>query len=233
MILRIMTYNIQGGREMPKPYKYNYDGQCDVIRELNPDILGLNEVGKSLPEGVTSHVGYYAKRLFMNSEFYPALDISGGPYGNAQLSKYPLTDARTLHIPDPERTEDAYYEHRCIGVSRVMLPDGRGIKFITSHFGLAKGEQRNAVKTLCDELDRTDGPVIVMGDFNTTPDDEILAPIYARLNSVDDDIPTFDAENPDRKIDYIFVSNEFTVHQTWVHMTQASDHLPLICDVEI
>jgi len=232
MKLKVMTYNIAAGYGLARPPIKNYDWAAEVIRDENPDILGLNEVGKGLPAGVESHAGYMGEALKMNWEFYEALNFQGGPYGNAQLSKFRILEPRTLHIPDAPKVDDNYYEHRCIGVSRIELPDGRKVKLINSHFGLAPGEHINAVETLCAELDRTTGPVIVMGDFNMTPDNPMMKPIYDRLRSVDDVILTCPSDVPTVKIDYIFVSEEFKVNEVHVVASEASDHLPFICELE-
>jgi len=232
MTIKLMTYNIASGYGLATPPVKNYAWASSIIKDEAPDIVSLNEVGKRLPEGVKSHAGYIGEFTGMKWAFFEAINIGGGPYGNAQLSKYELRETRTLHIPDAPVTDKSYYEHRCIGLSRIILPDGRTIKVINSHFGLAPGEHINAVKTVCAELDRTFDPVILMGDFNMKPDNPKMKPIYDRLISVDDVLPTFPADKPDRKIDYIFVSKEFKVLSVTVPRTEASDHAPLVAEVE-
>ena len=232
MKLKLMTYNIASGYGNAKPYVKNYAWAASVIKGEAPDIVSLNEVGKRLPEGIKSHAGYVGEYCGMEWKFFEAINIGGGPYGNAQLSKYPIREARTLHIPDAPVTDKSYYEHRCIGLSRIILPDGRTVKVINTHFGLAPGEHINAVKTVCAELDRTFDPVILMGDLNMTPDNPKMQPIYERLTSVNDILPTFPSDKPDRKIDYIFVSKEFKVLSVTVPRTEASDHAPFVAEVE-
>ena len=51
--------------------------------------------------------------------------------------------------------------------------------------GLMLGERLNAIKVICDILDSTDMPVILMGDFNNTPDAEEFKPLYERLTDTD------------------------------------------------
>ena len=234
MKLKLMTYNIASGYGLARPPIKNYDWQAEIIAAEAPDILGLNEVGKGLPAGVSSHAGYMADKLDMNYAFFEALNFQGGPYGNAQLSKrgIGLDNAYTLHVPDAPKVDDCYYEHRCVGVSRLTLEDGRTMKFINSHFGLAPGEHINAVQTVINELDRTDGPVILMGDFNMTPDNPKLKPIYDRLKSTDDTLFTIPSDVPTVKIDYIFLSEHFKVEEVYIPHTQASDHLPFVTVVE-
>ena len=52
MKLRIMTYNIAGGRDygcVQWPPKYNSAACAGVIKEVSPDIIGLNEVDFNHP----------------------------------------------------------------------------------------------------------------------------------------------------------------------------------------
>ena len=230
MELKLMTYNIASGHNLK--CERNFDFAVDVIKQYAPDVVGLNEVGKKLPEGITSHAGYLAEKTGLNGYFAEALNISGGPYGNALLSRFAITDAETIHIPDAPKVDDEYYEHRCLLVSKLSLPDGRKINYLVSHFGLAKGERVNAVKTVCDILDKLTGPTIFGGDLNMTPDDPRIAPLYQRMTSVDDTLYTFPSDKPDRKIDYIFVTPEFKVKDVFVPDTQNSDHAPLCANVE-
>ena len=76
-----------------------------------------------------------------------------------------------------------------------------------------------------------------MGDFNALPHCEALAPIYERLVSSADVMNntnfTFSSFNPDRTIDYIFVSEGIKVTSFEVKKDIISDHLTCIADVTV
>ena len=75
-----------------------------------------------------------------------------------------------------------------------------------------------------------------MGDFNLQPSDPMLRPISALLRdtaegrNIDHTWPSIDGISNDsyQKIDYMFVSDEFTVDGVEIPETATSDHLPYI-----
>ena len=101
------------------------------------------------------------------------------------------------------------------------------------HFGLNVDEQENAVKTVIDNLE--DKKCILMGDFNVTPDDEVLKPIRERMKDAadlfDEPLLSFPSDKPDRKIDYIFVSPDVEVISADIPEIVASDHRPHTAEV--
>ena len=54
-----------------------------------------------------------------------------------------------------------------------------GLLVLVTHFGLCIDEQENAVKTILENI--RDEKCILMGDFNVTPDNELLSPIKAKM----------------------------------------------------
>ena len=44
---------------------------------------------------------------------------------------------------------------------------------------------------------------------------------------------TFPANNPDRKLDYIFTTKDLTVINSKVIKTEASDHLPIYSEIKV
>jgi len=255
MKLKFMTYNIASGRVFDRPmpedkkYKTYLDlNRCiEVIKEVNPDFLGLNEINedekrfgcKSQPEEIAKGAGfehfYFGKAI--SFPFSP-----DGAYGNAQCSHFPFVSTSTVHIPDPERPdEEAYYEHRAIVKNVIELPDGRRLCVMQVHVGLAIGEHQNAVLKLCEEIDSAECPVVLMGDFNMRPYDFLMDRIRERLVSAAEAtgnkyIKTFPSnpELPSKpiKIDYIFVSPSIKVNAVGTFDSMASDHLPLWAELE-
>lgn len=74
-----------------------------------------------------------------------------------------------------------------------------------------------------------------MGDLNARPDAPVLAPIKARLKDTapDEKLYTFPSNAPDRKIDYIFVSEDIKVNGVKVPDRVLSDHCPFIAELEL
>ena len=82
-----------------------------------------------------------------------------------------------------------------------------------------------------------DEKCILMGDFNVTPDNELLFPIKAKMKDTSlgfcENKLSFPSDNPNIKIDYIFVSNDIEVVSADIAEIIASDHRPHIAEVKI
>jgi endonuclease/exonuclease/phosphatase family metal-dependent hydrolase len=163
--------------------------------------------------------------------FAKACEFSGGPYGNAILSKVPIIKAETIIIPDPDpKAYDGYYETRCVLKAEL---EG-GITVLITHMGLDPDEKENAVRTVMENL--TPKKCILMGDFNMEPDHPFLRPIFDQMTDTaekfDAEKTSFPSDAPNCKIDYIFVSNDIEVLAADIPPIVASDHRPhtaLIC----
>jgi endonuclease/exonuclease/phosphatase family metal-dependent hydrolase len=244
MRIRVMSYNIQHGMDYmrykrEKKHIIDFDLFADVITSQKPDVVVLNEVRNAGndPEYedqtriLAEKTGFTYYRFGEAIRFKPNL-----PYGNALLSKYPITEFDTIKIPDPEvKDEDVYYETRCVIRAKVNLGD-RSLTVFGSHFGLANSEQRNAVKTVVSLIDASEKPYVLMGDFNMVPEDEKLIPIYERMTDTaiyfNEPKLSFPSDKPDYKIDYIFVSKDLKVTHADIPDIVASDHRLHICDIE-
>jgi len=230
--MRIMTYNIQSGRDAFKTL--DLDKCLSVINEFNPDILSLNEVRmKTADIGNCRQADELAEKLGMQVFFAKAIDYMGGEYGVALLSKYPITEACAIPIPQlPPEKRDSRYEDRVLLKARLLI-DSQALAVYVSHYGLSEAERENAVNLTLSELEKEKDPAIFMGDLNMKPDH----PLIGRLKGVLTDTAagasffTFHALSPTQKIDYIFVKGGFRTENTFAPLTTASDHLPVIADV--
>lgn len=240
MELRFMSYNIQHGIEYLKQRELAQKGQggpeavnlplmAEVIRREGADIVGLNEIrGRGSDPGYTDQAEQLAAMLGYHCYFARAVAFSEGPYGNAILSRFPLQEAGTVPIPDPPvQDEDAYYETRC--VLRARFAEAGGFTVLVSHFGLARAEARSAVETVRGLLQKENGPVVLMGDFNLEPDSPILAPLMAEMEDTAKLFPralgSFPSDGPVQKIDYILVKGARALEAD-IPPVVASDHRP-------
>ena len=230
--MKIMSFNTQHCLNYIEK-KIDFEIMADAIKKCGADIVGLNEMrGKGPDEEYENQAeilsglsglsyGYFAK----------AIDIKGvNPYGNAFLSKIPIISAETIPVPEPNpRTGDKYYEKRCLLKAKL---EG-GITVLVIHFGLNTDEQENAVKTIIENLEEE--KCILMGDFNMNPDNEILKPIRERMKDTADlfgePLFSFPSDNPNSKIDYIFVSPDIEVISADIPAIVASDHRPHTAEV--
>ena len=244
--MKIMQFNIQHGAEFYHPNKkINLPLVASVIRRFDPDIASLNEVrgvansGPADPD-YTNQTDELALLTGLTGYFAPAINIKGkGLYGNSLLTKFPVIHSVDIPVPSPR---DRYYnihryEDRCL-LKAELDASGKTVTVLSCHMGLNDDERVNAVITICSELEKINTPVILMGDFNMTPDNTVLDPIKTRLHDTCigfgcESCHSFPTDKPNRKIDYIFVSDDFEVINAEIHGTSCSDHLPLTADINL
>ena len=230
--MKVMTYNIQHCKNF-------YTGKiepisiAEVIRRQGAEIICLNEVyGKGIHPNFTDQAKAIGEELGYEYYFSQAIKFTGlGPYGNAVISKYPFVSVETIPVPTVPRNHPGYFEDRA-AFSAIIDVEGRYLHAVGCHFGLQPEEQEMCVKTVCDVVDHSDYPVILMGDFNVHPDDPVLAPIRKRLLDSaalpGGDAFTYPSDKPDEKIDYIFYSEGLRLQEVSVPKIVVSDHLPVV-----
>lgn len=242
MKYKIMTYNIAAGRtyfEYAETKKAPVDIQksADFIKNESPAVCGLNEVDKLTERsGMLDEIAFFEKHLGMKGLFCKTIDLQGGEYGNGFLTRFPVLESEIIDIPD---VEGKSYEHRAVLRVKVDI-DGKIITFLQTHSGLSEQEKINCIDTLCDLIDSADTPVILMGDFNMSPDFPSLDKIRERLTDTapllnGGEFYTYGTYEGVKKqhIDYIFVSKEIKPLSLTVTDTMISDHYPVIMECEI
>ena len=258
-ILKVATFNvvhcadISNLNDTVTPPGFNpevrIDKYIDALKNINADFIGLNEVYNTTNFDVSPDRGGQSNKLASGAN-YPFSFFGRGKLfvernqdiGNAVLSHYPITSVKTHNVLAPtedERRVDEtdWYEDRVI-VEADLLVNDTTIKFISTHFGLNKQERERMVAKLITIIDATKTPLILAGDFNSQPDDEVIKPIYDRLTSASDvagirEQKTFATYNPFLTIDYIFYSKHFELVKAEVLPLKLSDHYPLTANLKL
>lgn len=243
MKLTIGTYNIYHGENkelqlLSGAHVIDLAATAETIRSLGVDLCGLNEVRNQWgEEGLCNQAEAIARELGWHFVFAKAINIPGGEYGNALVSRYPIRSARLVPIKTTpeERLPDERYENRVLLVAEVEIED-RVLTVMVSHFGLRKPEKQKAVDTVLEEMRRVDTPAIFMGDLNVTPD---TAFYHSLAEALQDTLPpdpkenlTFSHQDPRYKIDYVFTNQKCRTVEARVHAVGVSDHRPITATVE-
>jgi endonuclease/exonuclease/phosphatase family metal-dependent hydrolase len=237
MRLRLLTYNIHkgiGGLDR----RYQPERIVAAIAHCTPDIVLLQEVDDGVPR-THSHrqVDLLGDQLDLPHRAYQRnVRVGNGHYGNAILSRFPLTDVHDLELSIPlKKKRRALFAHchvSCDGHRRTLL-------FCNVHLGLAGFERRIQLNRVlqADVLRRTHAqtPVIVAGDFNDVWGQlgtGLLGPAGFQPAALQ--IKTFPAFLPMRPLDRIFFRGALTLDHSFASRTelarQASDHLPLVAE---
>ena len=175
--MRVVTYNIHGWRTAEG--KPNLDALTDVLRAIDADIIGLNEV--FYPRVVEGDrrpaLEALAARLKMHFVFGPCLrwpaekNMPADAYGNVLLSRWPILASSAHHLTPKEEDKTGVLqgkEQRGLLEARILTPGGRAFTVYVTHLDHtdenARLVQLRVARTwLVRDRSR---PHIVMGDFN-------------------------------------------------------------------
>ncbi len=230
--MKIMTFNTQHCLNYITR-KIDFEAMAKVIRDSGADFVGLNEM-----RGKGTNIEYEKQVEILSSltgmkyyGFGEAIMVGGeNPYGNGFLSNIPVVKWEKIMIPDPVGEKTLTHETRCI--LKITLEGG--ITVLVTHFGLNADEKENAIKTVLENIENE--KCILMGDFNITHEEEILAPIRERMADTADAFSevllSFPSDEPKIKIDYIFVSRDIKVISADIPAIIASDHRPHTAKIE-
>jgi endonuclease/exonuclease/phosphatase family metal-dependent hydrolase len=238
--LRIVTYNIHHGEGV--------DGRLDleriaaVIRSTEPDLVALQEVDQVVERtGRVDQPAELARLTDMHVIFGKNIDLEGGGYGNAVLSKQPAKQIENLPLPaliNDSGVDDR--EQRGALVVEVPADVGGPLVFIATHLDhrrpdaerLESARVINAV--VADRF--ADRSAILAGDLNAPPTSDVLARFSEAWRNPSDELPTTPVKTPRRQIDFILVrpAERWQIVEARVLDERvASDHRPLLVVLEL
>ena len=114
--LRVLTYNIHHGEG--RDGRVDYERLAATIARLKPDVIALQEVdNKTRRVDGIDQATELARRLKMKHFFGKAIDFSGGQYGQAILSRFPIGTHKTHLLPSGAEQEQR------IAVEATVKPD--------------------------------------------------------------------------------------------------------------
>src|SRR5699024_9613411 len=99
--IKILSYNIHHGNPPSEKAGYiDLPAIANVINESKADIIGLQEVDVNVERsGDVDQIKELAKLTDTEYYFAKGIDLQGGEYGVAVLSKLPITHAENFSLP--------------------------------------------------------------------------------------------------------------------------------------
>jgi len=222
--LRVLSFNV---------YHLNteYTAIMEVIEEVNPDIILLQEVKSGLHNA--AH-----ERIKVNYPFSDTDFERGIQQGKAIYSRYPIVKAERYDLG--RATQKALHAQldiqgqiiRVIGVhmispqtlSRVALRNSE-MMLLTAHIK---------------QIQKKGAPIILAGDFNTAPWEKNIRRLKQETglknNAIYNIIPTWPSWLPvfmRVPIDHIYHTKEFSKRKYYKGLDAGSDHYPVYVDLEM
>ena len=265
--LRVMTWNIAHGRgaetsnlkEGRDPKIHRIMEIARVIRELDADIVVLNEVDFA----ASWSGGFDQATLLAEQSGLPFLarqtNLDCGywfcrwQFGNAVLSRYPITEAEIVHLKPMHVWEDWLAGSKRGVLCTIQLTPGKSIRVMGVHLEHRSEEARlESVHAVSEVVADIDGPLLIAGDLNTTPAEAPRANLTADGQNAFDVLTektglkympvrlpefeelTFPSWAPHTAIDWILYHPDFfrpVDHR--VIRSPLSDHLPVLDTFEL
>lgn len=229
--LRVLCYNIQHGRGMDQ--KIDLERIARVIKDAKPDLVALQEVDRNTSRsGQVDQTATLGKLTGMNSHFGKAIPFQGGEYGQAVLSRFPISEPKVHRLPGkPDQ------EQRIVLEVTATVAD-QPLRFLSTHFQHDDGPTRERQAATVNQLFGNDTvPTILAGDLNAVPNSEPLKIIGSVWQHAieKEPAPSHPSTNPRKRIDYILwrPMGVFRVKEVKVIPEEmASDHRPVLAVFE-
>lgn len=262
--LRCVTLNLWGAEA---PLDRRMEVVAAGLRALAPDVVALQEVREG-PQ-LENQAQTLARAAGLQHVFAPATPIGGGQEGLAILSRAPILEHHVLELPHAQPTERRILLSACVSLE----PGSAWVHTSHLNYRLGHGKQReDQVQAIEGSLASrpSDRPQVLMGDFNARPESDEIRWLrgqvtlggrrtyfqdawervhpgergwtWARANPNTERLAFLE---PDRRIDYIFVTpmrgdGRGTVHDCRIVFEQpaadgvfASDHFGLFADIQV
>jgi endonuclease/exonuclease/phosphatase family metal-dependent hydrolase len=230
MRLRVVTYNIHGGKG--KDGKIDFKRIGELLKKIDTDIALIQELDtrfedrsteKDIEDLQCDHFTYFEAAPTMKGQY--------GWYGNAILSKLPILRSSIIDISlmqsEPRNIQEAF----------IKIPNGE-LQVVNTHKGLRPSERSIQFAHLHKLLIReSETPLIVGGDLNEWA---ILANPIKKMNEVLHPIlpgPTFPTFFPFLHLDRMWCRPHSLFRRAQVVKTPEtriySDHFPILAEIEL
>jgi endonuclease/exonuclease/phosphatase family metal-dependent hydrolase len=226
----VASYNIH--RCVGMDGKLNPERIVRVIKELNADVIGLQEIDSQFyRRDKHSQIDYLVEGTGLNVVIGPTLQRHDGHYGNALLTSHPILDVRRIDLSirgkEPRGAIDADIDM-----------GGTPVRVIVAHLGLGIRERRQQIRRLqeifCAETNRFE---VMLGDFNEwNPKGAPLCWIHDHFGKPPSK-RTFPSFLPFLSLDRIWVRPLNSLIHMCTHVSplsrMASDHLPVTAKIDL
>ena len=226
--IRVLSYNIH--------HAEGVDGRLDlqriakIIKSVEPDVVALQEVDSRVKRSEEVDQPQELARLTgMQVVFGGNIDLQGGKYGNALLTRVECQSSENHPLPNIDQGEQR-------GVlDAIVKHNGESVRILATHFDHRRDpRERMASIELVNQLvaGRADMPSLLVGDLNAEFSSDVLdqaRKLWKVSNA--QRLPTIPVGKPKRQIDFVlcYPPARWQVEEVKViDETTASDHRPIL-----
>lgn len=245
MTIKILQWNILCDEDPKKV--------ADLIKQINPDIACLQELTSGY-QGTSDVAAYIARETGLSATHHcgpmQMPDGTSSQMGNGIFSKYPITSERWAQLQPGVVHEDRVIQDERSYVEALIDIGGTTVYIGTTHLGFRPSmrttkAKRLSVDHLLAEIKRVKRPYILTGDFNATPTSWTIKTMSTQMQLAGPGLAQktwttkpwtigglrFDKLN--WRLDYVFTTPDVKVTSAKIIPTEFSDHLPILCEIEI
>ena len=200
--LRVLSYNIHHGAGVDN--KLDLERIAKVILSVKPDIVALQEVDQRVKRsGSVDQPAELVRLTEMNAVFGANIELQGGHYGNAVLSRFPIARYKNHLLPNIDASE----QRGVLEVEIKFPKPNQSLMLLATHLDHRTDErERLASAKFINEFvaPHPQRPALLAGDLNATPKSETLQlfkTTWALANTKP--IATAPANAPTKQIDFI------------------------------
>nr|WP_211113741.1 endonuclease/exonuclease/phosphatase family protein [Azospirillum picis] len=222
--LRVATWNVHSCVGLDA--RFAPDRVAQVIRDLDVDLIGLQEVGwHHRGEAGMDQFAFLERNTGLKAYAGPTKHSERAHYGNALLTRLPVRSMETMDISVGKREPRG-------AIDAVLEIEGRAVRVIVAHLGLDPWERAKQVGDIVERVAKQpELPTLFMGDLNEwTPSSPRLRHLAASFVDVANP-RSFHARMPTLRLDRIYVTGGLQIPAFEVVRSvltrRASDHLPV------
>jgi endonuclease/exonuclease/phosphatase family metal-dependent hydrolase len=234
--VRVLSYNLHFGFDV-RGWS-DLEGVARAIEASGAEVVGLQEVSRGwYVNGAADMLAWLQRRLRMpHARFAGASDAI---WGNALLSRYPIVAGEVVRLP-----REGVPLRRNALRAELDLGAGRRLSVVVTHLHHVEGPDGARVRLAqvprLVELVAGRPATVLMGDLNAEPGSaEIgllrsagMTDAFTAAAGGPADAPTWPADRPDRRIDWIWLSGDLTATGFAATTGTASDHRGIAVTVQ-
>ena len=233
--LRVLSYNVHHAEGVDR--KLDVQRIAGVILSTKPDVVALQEVDHKVKRtGSVDQPAELARLTEMNVVFGANIELQGGHYGNAVLSRFPIIRHKNHLLPNIDDGE----QRGVIEAEIAIAQSGQTVILLATHLDHRADERERlaSAKFINEQMaGHPLHPALLAGDLNATPDSETLQLFqtkWTRANAMF--MATIPVDQPARQIDFILhrPANRWNVVEVKVlDEAVASDHRAIFAILEL